>query len=61
MSKNKINMKIHRGVWIASVMFYGVELICTGDSVSTVLRGLQSDMKYVEENLYHAVIRSEKL
>ena len=49
MSKIKLLMK--QGVWIASTEFYGVECVCTADSVKTALRGLQKDMNYIEREL----------
>lgn len=57
---NKINMVMKNGVWIASVVFYNVLCVCQSDSLPGALRGLQSDMKWIELNLYYAVIRSEQ-
>lgn len=57
---SKIRMNMKKGIWIVSTEVYGVDVICTAGDVRKALRGIQSDIKYIELNLYHAVIRSEE-
>lgn len=56
---NKIYMRCNKGVWVASTMFYGVEVVCTSESLKTSLRGIQTDMRYIEINLYWKVLKEE--
>ena len=56
---NKIYMRCNKGVWVASTVFYGVEVVCTSESLRASLRGIQTDMKYIESNLYRQVLREE--
>lgn len=48
---NKIKLTLKHGVWIASAVFYNVEVICTAACVRGALRGLKDDMYYIEHNL----------
>lgn len=48
---NKIKLTLKQGVWIASVVFYNVEVICTAACVRGALRGLKDDMYYIEHGL----------
>ena len=57
---SKIKMFINNGVWIASAEVYGVEAVCTAGDIRTALQGLEADIKYLELNMYHAVVRGQK-
>ena len=58
--KSQVKMVCRNGIWNVSVDdFYGVHMIVIADSVRTALRGLECDMKYVEQGLRQALYRQE--
>ena len=59
MSKPKIKMSCTQGLWTVSTEFYNVHMVCIARSISEALRGLQSDMRYVEYNLAVRLWRKE--
>jgi hypothetical protein len=55
--KNKIKMRCRNGIWVVSVTYYNVYVVCMADSVRSALRGLKTDMSYIEHGLSIALSR----